>query len=120
MSKICTDLKQSRKLVELGLDPNTADMMYLYRINSKTKQEGIEDIPTVREELPIQKGDVPAWSLPVLLELIPNYRIESNELGMHKCLCKGHHTTNVCNNPLDAVFEMMCWILENGFIKKEQ
>lgn len=26
MSKICTDLEQSRKLVELGLDTTTADM----------------------------------------------------------------------------------------------
>lgn len=28
MNKICTSLEQSKKLVELGLDLNTADMCY--------------------------------------------------------------------------------------------
>ena len=30
MNKICTSLEQSKKLVELGIDVNTADMRYGY------------------------------------------------------------------------------------------
>lgn len=32
MSKICTDLEQSRKLLSLGLDKNTADMHYFQMV----------------------------------------------------------------------------------------
>lgn len=28
MNKICTNLEQSKKLIELGIDVNTADMCY--------------------------------------------------------------------------------------------
>lgn len=28
MNKICTSIEQSRKLIELGIDINTADMIY--------------------------------------------------------------------------------------------
>lgn len=119
MNKICTDLKQSKKLVELGLDPNTADMMYLYWINSETKQEGIEDIPIVREELPIQKGDVPAWSLTALLKLMPS-RIDGSYTKLTKLheygwYIEGHQKVG---EPVDVAFEMVCWLLDNGYIKK--
>lgn len=141
MTKICTDLKQSRKLVELGLDPNTADMMYLYWINSKTKQEGIEDIPTVREELPIQKGDVPAWSLTALLELMPRiisvkadehsayrYQLEwqfanDNSLryiatNRNECLIDifSDHD-NKYKTEIETAFKMVVWLLKNDYIK---
>lgn len=37
MSKICTDLEQSRKLVKMKLDKNTADMHYFYDGYNPTK-----------------------------------------------------------------------------------
>ena len=30
MNKICTDLIQSRRFIELGIDINTADLHYMY------------------------------------------------------------------------------------------
>jgi len=58
MNKICTDTKQSQKLIELGIDVNTADMCWQ------------------NNEFPIGFNDddaIPAWSLSALLDLLPNH-----------------------------------------------
>lgn len=56
----------------------------------------------------------PAWSLTALLELLPNdtiyrpmlYKVANNNLW--------HGYSNWFDNPLDAVFDMVCWLKENG------
>ena len=36
MNKICTDIEQSKKLIELVIDTDTADMSYSFNFNSET------------------------------------------------------------------------------------
>ena len=71
MMKICTDVEQSNKLIELGIDVNTADMCYHFIKINKTplciRWEKVHD-----DE---KDNSVPAWSLAALLELLPK-RIE--------------------------------------------
>lgn len=126
MSKICTTIEQSNKLIELGLDINTADMYWRElkysaepNFEAKIRQEGM------MIESPVVYS--PAWSLTVLMEVISKandfdekdlicsstgYRYEMyykkpkpNDMQMHNGKC--------CNNPLDAAFDMVCWLLEN-------
>lgn len=59
-NKICTSIEQSQKLVELGIDANTADMIY-----------NVFDESYVRHGIPIDKYHTPAWSLAALLEVLP-------------------------------------------------
>lgn len=129
---VSTNIEQSKKLVEFGLDINTADMVYLYWINSKTKQEGIDDIPTIREELPIQKADIPAWSLSALLKNLPN-TVGKYSLSLYpniesKWCCSyrdmyhynekfGHSDLVhfVDDEPINAVFKMVEYVFVNKF-----
>lgn len=101
MSKICTSIEQSQKLIELGIDINTADMCWQ------------------NNEFPIGFNDdeaVPAWSLTALLELIPS------NVFLYSKLVKWDESYYIENremlydNPVDAVFEMVCWLKENNKI----
>lgn len=63
MTKICTDIKQSKKLIKLGIDVSTSDCSWIlhpvdgHYILSLT--EPLED-------------DIPCWSLAALLSVLPS------------------------------------------------
>ena len=126
MNKICTTIEQSKKLIELGIDVNTADMYWWYN--------GQRYYAETKEHNDMQKSDTPAWSLSVLLELMPPYLFEFErgiDLNIYPNLNgKGWHCSYMPNavenmkndkfkqitngdNPIDAAFEMVCWLLEN-------
>lgn len=85
MNKICTSPEQSRRLIELGIDVNTADMWWTERYKGRTTM----DFQYIVDEEPYYYlsfikpsndnysqdtiKDIPAWSLSALLELIPPY-----------------------------------------------
>ena len=63
-SQICTDINQSRKLLELGLKKKTADMYY------PMEKEGGE-LPKIADSFFGPVGNsLPAWSLHRLIETI--------------------------------------------------
>lgn len=124
MNKICTSQEQSQKLIELGIDVNTADMLY-----------NVLGESYVRHDTPIDKYHTPAWSLSALLELMPSYLFEFErgiDFNIYPNLNgKGWHCSYMPNNiedmkkdkfkqitngdnPVDAAFEMVCWLKENG------
>ena len=102
MNKICTDIKQSKKLIELGIDVNTADMYW----RDWKRNTSLISIPHVGKA---DENDLPAWSLTALLALIPKYSFHKLENGSiivyHECID--------ADNPLDAAFEMVMWLKEN-------
>ena len=71
-SQACTDINQSRRILELGLKKETADCYWVKPFN--------EWFPIVdRGEQGIDEEDIPAWSLHRLLSLLPrNVRIGKN------------------------------------------
>ena len=109
MIQIATTIEQSRKLVELGLSADTADMFWLVvkdaRLHVKT------------EDLSHYKNweNYPAWSLSKLLELMPSSTLDmsNDHWGRIRCMEK---FTNWCINPIDAAFEMVAYLLENKLI----
>lgn len=81
MNKICTDIPQSKKLIELGIDVNTADMYYMYRhweIDEETT--GKQSDASIGLDLDFYYGTdngktyhyIPAWSLTALMRLLPS------------------------------------------------
>lgn len=102
-NKIATSIEQSKKLIELGIDRNTSDMFYYCG----------EDLRIGGHKAQDDDYDVPAWSLTALLEMWPNDTIYRPMLykGEHNNLWHGY--SNWFDNPLDAVFEMICWFKEN-------
>ena len=132
MTKICTSIEQSKKLIELGIDMDTADMSYSFNFNSETYE--LSTVPYKDWIVPkYAKSDkfeqvIPTWSLSALLNLMPKYfsdNISTCKLDLQpiedKWNCAYIRCTNqhcaVCNfyydSPLDAAFEMVCWLLEN-------
>lgn len=138
MNKICTSIEQSKKLIELGIDINTADMHYSTwtilnegeYILSPNQGETIEEL---------QEGygnqDIPAWSLTALLELIPPYLGNFNDgidFGFSKAIngkwysayyiklddngLASFNKTVTGDTAIDAAFEMIVWLKENGKI----
>lgn len=117
---IATTIEQSKHLLELGLDPKTADMYYLPQVMN----EG-ETLWPIDEGYDLNDADQPAWSLSALLEVMPPF-------------IKGHHLkiekTRITNmwyldyqyltdseprkDLLTAAYEMACWLLEQGLIEK--
>ena len=136
MAKICTSIEQSKKLIELGIDINTADIIYTTFYGKISK-----NLPMPREAYDILKcpidGDkcVPAWSLTALLGILPLHLIVNGDVykfGMSKGFNKNGetyaikynifnttfylHLTNFYNNPIEACVEMIVWLKENGKI----
>lgn len=103
MSKICTSIEQSKKLLELGLSSDTADLYWEY--NTLKFMDNDYDPNVV--------GCLAAWSLSALLELIPNWYMNSPNPMCSAYCCRSNDMETYEDDPLDAAFEMICWLLEN-------
>ena len=87
MNKICTSIQQSKKLIELGIDINTADMCYYYDHNWSNEHIEIPKVCDNNYEQFIpesEEDDIPAWSLTALIDLLPSEFIIKNDLGTFK------------------------------------
>jgi len=113
MNKICTSLDQSKKLVELGIDVNTADMYY---VNSDIDKVVIRNWKDEMHD----EDDIPCWSLVALLSVIKP--VNDNTYTIRGTLDGGafisfDEVTNVMyqeKDIIDAAFEMVCWLKEKG------
>ena len=139
-----TNIEQSKKLLELRLNPDTADMFYSRRPTGKSDYSIFPDFkPEGRLEV-FTKVDLPCWSLGVLLDLLPpsiqtgegmqnQYEIDIRKYwgdeenlyqiayGNNRGLSGEWHdmiNTGEKENLFDAAFQMVCWLLENEYIKE--
>ena len=121
MNKICTSLEQSKKLMELGINTSSADMSYS-SIHNIGQELSYCNLPL---SILRMADDIPAWSLTSLLELMP--RIEhlkpfidlSPNLNSEEVSIYYHSEDSpyiVKDNLIDAAFEMVVWLKENGKI----
>jgi len=128
-NSVCTSYEQSKSLLELGLDPNTADMKYDPRW----------DIPVIISEYDYdshlnynpeyENTDIPAWSLTALLALMPKIKFFKDEDAYEPCISR-YGDKYICHyncsgadehwyiedNPIDAAYNMVCWLKENNKI----
>ena len=138
MNKISTSLEQSKKLIELGIDINTADMHYsTWTILNEGEYILSPNQGETIEELQEDYGNqvIPAWSLSALLELIPPYLGEFKDgidFGFSKAIngkwysayyiklddngLASFNKTVTGDTAIDAAFEMIVWLKENGKI----
>ena len=133
-TNICTSIKQSKKLIELGLDANTADMCW--GINSSTRS--YNNIPYLIpwKDYTCKEYYVPTWSLSALFNVMPQINDwitphghkddklsqfepkickiwEHSIIPSYKVTYGNGLATDIYDNPIDAAFEMVCWLLEN-------
>lgn len=122
MNKICTSLEQSQKLIELRIDRNTADMYYTSEHSTPSIMTGAKSD---------YSSYVPAWSLAALLDILPNDEVTTttvtrggwnSESAKYLDIWFADYETEKHDNdftlsedtPLDAAFEMVVWLKENG------
>lgn len=85
MTQIATTIEQSKKLVELGIDVNTADMHYdEYDVNvDKLHEKGIEVFPTVNKHKNAEYK-LPCWSTEALLDILDDIIVFGTEEDYHE------------------------------------
>ena len=138
-SQVCTNIKQSQRLLDLGLKPETADMYHttFYRDNV-----GYEIIQVRNMKLPLLSQALPAWSLHRLIEMMPkqvktpkptygwvgedltfrmddglyiqyeDWGIENEE---YRFCGKGFYNSNLYDN----IIECIEWLIKEGYFNKE-
>lgn len=143
--KIATDIKQSKQLAKI-LPIESADMFYgtiaPYEYSDRMYDGGIEDIPLPKNAskssiigVDEYDGQIPAWSLSALLEVMPFHIIENNQRYSFN-VCKGLnkdgqtymikynifntditlHKTDYYNNPIDACVEMILYLKKENWL----
>jgi len=141
MAKICTSIEQSKKLMELGIDINTADMDYVPFVNDPTEYDCVINEWNNEHE----EDWIPAWSLSALLDILPSeftevgkystttYEIKirkykfTDNVNLHQIAYGSYKfyeddnsswkdmiNTGEKEDLLDAAFEMVCWLKENN------
>ena len=137
MSNITTTIEQSKHLLELGLDSKSADMCWVKdyigqwvlitdtQINIRSRFEEMYEYSGFKWQEHIEL--VPAWSLSALLEVMPNNDYWEICLWQYKCqrwqcvfddveFSNGETKAFVADAPIDAAYEMVCWLLTNNLI----
>lgn len=110
MNKLCTSIKQSQKLIDLGIDVDTADMFWKNGVSDKYIQCFT---PFVSCGTNIDYDyDIPAWSLAALLKYLHKFRAQgyipillpTENKWILNFVEHGHGTICkvVCYDPVDA------------------
>jgi len=139
-TKICTTIEQSKKLMELGIDVNTADMFW-----GLNKTLVAYPYPYNEDRLATaDKTAIPAWSLSALMQLLPSDFTEEGKFGTFTYeihirkyrftadidvyqIAYGNYARTSDNwkdmintgekeELLDAAFKMIVWLKENNKI----
>ena len=108
-----TSLEQSKQLIAAGLDPNTADMDWIYEyLIGDYNESPYFDIHTTEAE------DLPCWSVGGLIAAInSDYTFGLAKDGKtYSCLIAGKMFDG--DNLVDVLVEVILWLLEEGRIKK--
>jgi hypothetical protein len=122
MNKICTSIEQSKKLIELRIDVNTADMVYLRSYFEETGEYNLlvgsyHESYAEKEDgtlIPVFDEHIPAWSLSALMNLLDDKAGLAKEYGLWFCYDNGKsHCTKHYQETIDAAFEMIIWLKEN-------
>lgn len=137
----CTSIEQGKKLIELGLDPDTCDMtwhnhgegMYLAAPTTVEGWKFSVQGKILNDTIP--GTCIPAWSLTMLLKIITDEIASRKSDKIHFCICTEMEDGVVMprayfyekakviaqfngENYLDVVVKSMCSLLEKGYIKK--
>ena len=133
--KIATTIEQSKKLLDLGLDTSTADMYYKYVVPKSGMMSRVPDVgePTNalmwynigytlsgrNEPLELKDFCIPCWSFTALFGLMPNgYSLGKRAGKYYVCFTRiKQENITEYTNPLDAAFEMVIQLIEQGHIK---
>ena len=133
-SQICTTKEQSQRLLDLGLKPETADMVLLKELAYDEVAHCIYDADTYMIR-PIDylvgekhRGHIPAWSLHRLIEMLPTVITQdyySLILGIN-ATCIYYADNEYAEtfkaiecNLYDCVVKCIEWLIKEDYFNKE-
>ena len=103
--KICTDIEQSKKLIELGIDINTADMMWDdWSLIDEGWKLSVGYYPEIEKDY--GRKCYPAWSLAALLDILKNRAYSIDEDA----------NVSLFDDLVDACVEMIFTLKENNLL----
>lgn len=125
-----TSVEQSKKLMGMGLKPESADLKFKYDFCEHQHSEKPTNIIIPTWDDPYNK-DIPCWSVEKLLKLIPKNIKESYVSNCWEILpcydgnfilnyitMKGDIIYSAKGDSLaDVCYDIMIWLLEKGYIK---
>ena len=136
-----TTIEQSKKLLELDIKPETADMIhygYYKGIDNKTDNKYyLNGDMTENDVIPLDKklskkiynltdndieNALPCWSFGRILSMIPNKICHNNNLSSFKIYntttveYEGIKVFNKYDNLFDNVFDLFTWLLTNEYL----
>lgn len=110
--KSYTDIDQSKKLAEI-LPLESADYTRLGKDEDNVLTRSYFESCSSELKEWIDKDEIyPCWSLAALLRLMPNFNMFKRTIEC-RIETTNHLTDKVCD-PIDAAFEMVCWLKENN------
>lgn len=129
--QIATSIEQSKKLLELGLKRETADMFWRH-----CNLDNHDYLITIDEYEKIYEANTPAWSLNALLKLLPqkiyhnhnSCHWDINSMNINGCgyiMYRDELTGYILfktkkDTLLNAVFSMVVFLLNNSFIETDK
>ena len=131
-SQVCTSVVQSRRLLELGLKKETADMCYSFDsvITHPFIPSGI--FRCVMYTDVENKTTLPAWSLHRLIEMMPRYvqrgNIHYERTLFPESVCYYKELYKDCGDDLnsfdspnlyDRLIHCIEWLIKEGYFPKE-
>lgn len=132
-SKYVLSVEQMEHLQELGLDTSDGSMCWCYALSYKNAKWELE----IYEDVIDQKRDsnfwetLPTYTLQDILDKLPpvikKYYWLAIRVSAHKGMWYVEYNGRGCTlsyfyseNLIDAAYEMLCWCIENGYIKTNQ
>lgn len=109
-----TTIEQSKRLIELGLDPCTADMVY---ISGAPPHLNVIDEEYIKREM-LDEYDVLAWSLSALLEVMDEVSLDKHGDCYNMDFAYKGIFTDTHFDPIDAAVQMVEMMMAQGHIKK--
>lgn len=107
-----TSIEQSKKLLELGLSPDTADMYYPY--------DDIATYPNIIDGLE-NEYSIPCWTAEALMKVISeDFTLKSYIDNTYRCFIRNPYVPMFRDSILDTVYDAVCWLLENNYITKNK
>lgn len=126
-----TSLEQSRMLMMLGLNPNTADMFWMKESNAPDDYENVSIPYSECGDLDVDDG-IPCWSTGALIELLPSEIWKDKTMyplvivKRSDCYCVEYNANVI---PLigfakptliEALISVYLWVSESGYMEKTE
>ena len=112
-SQICTTREQSERLLALGLKKETADMCYIWELETGAFTLCPEG----------WSGDIPAWSLHRLIEMLNKSEVTISFVERDTSIIVERYGVfqNVCeiwDNVYDNICDAIEWLIKEGYFNK--